>query len=228
MTEEEWLTTLHLDTMLTFLCNQPAIRRRKVGRRKLRLWGCACCRYRWDRITDDRVRAGLVAAERLADGLASSEEATQAFLEVSTAIRECYIRRTEEGIQACDDGPSFNLAVLLLLDSNWQNFSRAGIEAAEMDSGLVEEKPHADLLRDIFGNPFHPVSIDSAWLNWNRGAVVNLAQSIYDERAFEQMPILGDALEEVGCTDADILSHCRGPGPHVRGCWVVDLLLGKS
>src|SRR5262249_51872770 len=181
---------LHLDTMLTFLCNQPAIRRRKVGRRKLRLWGCACCRYRWDRIADDRIRAGLVVAERLADGLTSSEEATQAFLEVSTVIRDCDLRRTKEGFQAPGDGSSLNLAVLLLLVSNWQNFSRAGIEAAWVDRGLVEEKPDADLLREIFGNPFRAFSVDSAWLKWNRGAVANLAQSIYDDRTFEQMPIL--------------------------------------
>src|SRR5262249_12456952 len=150
------------------------------------------------------------------------------FLEVSTVIRDCDLRRTKEGFQAPGDGSSLNLAVLLLLVSNWQNFSRAGIEAAWVDRGLVEEKPDADLLREIFGNPFRAFSVDSPWLKWNRGAVANLAQSIYDDRTFEQMPILADALEEAGCTDADILSHCRGPGPHVRGCWVVDLLLGKS
>ena len=58
--------------------------------------------------------------------------------------------------------------------------------------------------------------------------VVQLAQSIYDDRAFDRLPILADALEEAGCTDAAILDHCRGPGPHVRGCWAVDLLLGKT
>jgi hypothetical protein len=57
---------------------------------------------------------------------------------------------------------------------------------------------------------------------------VQLACAIYDDRAFEQLPILADALEEAGCDNADILAHCRGPGPHVRGCWLVDLLLGKS
>lgn len=84
------------------------------------------------------------------------------------------------------------------------------------------------LLRDIFGNPIRPVIIDPAWLAWNNGTVVNLAQGIYDERAFDRMPILADALEDAGCHNDDILLHCRGGGEHVRGCWAVDLLLGKE
>jgi hypothetical protein len=81
------------------------------------------------------------------------------------------------------------------------------------------------LLRDIFGNPFHSVVLDSAWLTQD---VVNLAQSVYSGQGFNALPILADALEEAGCTDAGIFSHCRQPGPHVRGCWVIDLLLGKT
>lgn len=82
-----------------------------------------------------------------------------------------------------------------------------------------------DLLRDIFGNPFRPVTLDPAWRTTN---VVALAQAIYDERAFERMPILADALEEAGCTNGEMLNHCREPGEHVRGCWVVDMLLEKK
>jgi hypothetical protein len=66
------------------------------------------------------------------------------------------------------------------------------------------------------------------WLAWNAGAVLRLAQAIYEEEAFDLLPFLADALEEAGCTDAAILSHLRGPGPHFRGCWVVDLVLGKE
>ena len=82
-----------------------------------------------------------------------------------------------------------------------------------------------DLLHEVFGNPFSPARVDPAWLSSD---VVALARIAYDGPAFDHLPILADALEDAGCTDAAILDHCRGPGPHVRGCWVVDLLLGKQ
>jgi hypothetical protein len=91
-----------------------------------------------------------------------------------------------------------------------------------------ETRAQCILIRDIFGNPFRPQpSIDSSWLSWNDGIVSKLAKAIYDDRAFDRLPILADALEEAGCTNADILEHCRQPGEHVRGCWGVDLVLGK-
>jgi hypothetical protein len=92
----------------------------------------------------------------------------------------------------------------------------------------TEEKAQCRLLHDLFGDPFYPALIHpkKAWAN-KRNAL-NLAHTIYDDRAFDRMPILADALEEAGCTNADILNHCRQPGEHVRGCWVVDLILGKS
>jgi hypothetical protein len=86
----------------------------------------------------------------------------------------------------------------------------------------------AGLLRDIFANLFRPITINPTWLTWHDGLLVSMARQMYGSRDFTDMPILGDALEEAGCTDKDILSHCRGPGPHVRGCWVVDTILGKT
>jgi hypothetical protein len=84
------------------------------------------------------------------------------------------------------------------------------------------------LLRDLFGNAFNPVNHNSAWPEWNDGALVRLAQGIYDDRAFDRLPTLANALEDAGCAEPDLLSHLRSPGPHVRGCWAVDLLLGKE
>jgi hypothetical protein len=87
----------------------------------------------------------------------------------------------------------------------------------------------ANLLRCIFANPFRPLSsADPAWLSWNNGTVVRIAQGIYEDRDFDRLPILADALEDAGCTAPDILEHCRAPGEHARGCWLVDLLLGKE
>ena len=85
-----------------------------------------------------------------------------------------------------------------------------------------------DLLRCVFGNPFRPVTRVPTWLKGTELAAVKIAQGIYDERAFDRLPILGDALEDAGCDNADLLSHCRGAGPHVRGCWVVDAMLNKA
>jgi hypothetical protein len=94
----------------------------------------------------------------------------------------------------------------------------------------AERLAQVDLLRDVCGPVLYSAAkqIASDWLAWNDGTVKRLAQAIYQERSFEQMLILGDALEDAGCDDPDILRHCREPGDHVRGCWVIDLLLGKE
>jgi hypothetical protein len=92
----------------------------------------------------------------------------------------------------------------------------------------AERVAQADLLRCIFGNPFRPVALDPVLLKWKDVTIVKLAQTIYQEGAFDRMPILADALEDAGWENLDILSHCRGPGLHVRGCCAVDLVLGKE
>jgi hypothetical protein len=94
-------------------------------------------------------------------------------------------------------------------------------------AAAAERGAHCVLLRDVLGNPFRTVSVSPAWLTWEGGTVRQLARAIYDERAFDRLLVLADALEEAGCDNADLLSHCRGPGEHVRGCWVIDLLLGR-
>jgi hypothetical protein len=92
-----------------------------------------------------------------------------------------------------------------------------------------ELKSQAHLVRDIFGPlPFRSVTVDPSWLGWNGGTVVQLVRSIYEERRFGDLPVLADALEDSGCSDPDILGHCRSGLDHVRGCWVVDLVLGKE
>jgi hypothetical protein len=91
-----------------------------------------------------------------------------------------------------------------------------------------ERERQCHLLRDIVGNPFRPVGIDPLWLSWRDGTIPKIAQTIYEERAFDRLPILADALVDAGCTNEDILKHCREAGEHVRGCWVVDLLTGDE
>src|SRR5438093_13292782 len=88
---------------------------------------------------------------------------------------------------------------------------------SRQDAEAALRKQHVEFLRDIFGNPFRPVKIDAAW---QTPTVIQLAEAIYEDRSYGRLPELADAFQEAGCSDADILGHCRGPEPHVRGCWV--------
>jgi hypothetical protein len=125
-------------------------------------------------------------------------------------------------------------AVLVLGPPRWADRTYMFLE----ELLVRREDPHvgvdvslllATLFPCVFGDPRCPLPpIPPSQLAWNDGAIPKMAQSIYDDRAFNRLPRLADALEDAGCDDADILSHCRTPGEHVRGCWVVDLLLGKS
>ncbi len=92
----------------------------------------------------------------------------------------------------------------------------------------AEAARQADLLRDVVGNPFRPADVDPAWLERDGRRVARVAEAVYDNQQFHDLPILADALEDAGCTNAEILSHCRSHGPHVRGCWVIDRLLGRG
>ncbi|MBV9121735.1 MAG: hypothetical protein JO112_00055 [Planctomycetes bacterium] len=232
MTEQEWLTqTENPLEMIWFLGD-------RASARKLRLYACGCFRRIWH-LASPETRKIIEVAERLADGLARPREVG--------AARRAPHQKSED-----DRNPTWEAAENAL-DRNAQEAARiTPAEVAmlvgalalppgstayfpfsvplECDAAMASEvKLQVDLLRDNFGNPFRPEPVlDSAWLSWNRGAIGKLAQSIYDERSFSDLPILADALEEAGCTDPSILEHCRGPGPHCRGCWVVDQILGKK
>jgi hypothetical protein len=113
---------------------------------------------------------------------------------------------------------------------NW-----AAWPASNHPIGRVEGNTHCLMIRDLFGNPFRPLALDPSWLTWHDATIPALAQSAYDDRHLpsghldnHRLAVLADALTDVGCSDPDILAHCRGPGSHGRGCWVIDLLLGSG
>jgi hypothetical protein len=106
--------------------------------------------------------------------------------------------------------------------------ARSGQAAAWHAMQAASVREQVMLLREVMGNPFRPTNLDPLWLTWAGGTVVHLAEGIYEDRAFDRMPVLGDALEEAGCTNESILGHCRQTAEHVRGCWLVDLLLDKA
>jgi hypothetical protein len=113
-------------------------------------------------------------------------------------------------------------------ESALEREERQQASLAALTAGQIADAVRADLLRDIFGNPWRREAIDPSALTWNAGTVHHLAQHIYDERRFSDMNILADALLDAGCTSENLVSHCRTPKPHVRGCWVIDALLQKS
>ncbi len=105
------------------------------------------------------------------------------------------------------------------------NYSRILREWSQSQSTAEERRFISSIVRDIFGNPFRPVAFSP---EWRTSTAIAVAQQMYKSRDFSAMPILADALQDAGCDSGDVLAHCRGPGPHVRGCWVVDLVLGRE
>jgi hypothetical protein len=211
MMEAAWLTATRPEHMFILV-------QHKATARKRRLFTCACCRRIAHLLPDKRSRQELENVERNADVGLSKKKHEAAWVAI---------------IAACIDDPQPPLAVRAVLSAKvggWGGASSYARHAAEENDACAREAEiQCRLFRDIFGNPLRPSTvIDLAWLSWNNGTVARLAQAIYDDRAFDLLPILADALEDAGCTNADILDHCRGRGEHVRGCWVVDLLLAKE
>ena len=241
MTEEEWLGCTDLNLMLDFL-------REKVSDRKLRLFGVACCRRIWHLMNDSRSRNAVLVGERWADERATANELAQArdaawdvimddsSCEVCSAAWN--VVREEAWDVACRSGD------VAAWETAWAAVPKGKDEGGnEWDSDPTieetsrqaikeaEDREQTLLLHDIFGNPLRSVSINPAWLT---PTVINLATIAYEERSVPygdldvmRLAVLSDALEEASCNNADMLTHLRGAGPHVRGCWVVDLLLGR-
>jgi hypothetical protein len=219
--------------------------RGRASERKLRLFTAACCRRIWHLVPDPQVRAVVDLFERSADGPvhpaelagidfphviedAGGDEEPYRTAFMVTGSLAYYVFPPPEGVGHLDLLAAKGTAEAAAAAGGvWP---RADIEPMGLPDVLTfaEEVFQVTLVRCIFGNPFRPVAPDPGWLAWDNGAVAHLARSIYDDRRFADLPFLADALEESGCDNADILAHCRQPGPHVRGCWAVDLLLGKG
>ena len=225
MTEAEWLACTDPEKMMTFLWKSE-----KITGRKRRLFGVAVCRRIRHYLTDERSRTAVEVAERYADGEATLEELTVAYdvaFDVADALTESKDASADaftHAVWAAGSATHAAWAADLASHPQWIGGGVA-LEAAQAAVRENENVTQADLVRCIIGSPFSPIAFDPNWLTSN---VVELARTIYDDRAFDRMAILADALEEAGCHDPDILDHCRQPGEHVRGCWVVDLILGKK
>jgi hypothetical protein len=176
-------------------------------------------------------REAILVAERFADGAATLDELSAAWDKAATLAPQADIASECAANAAVCSADADAIAAATQATVEVRAAAYAAFEAKVISSTqyVNETEAHIPFLHDIFGNPFRPPPvIDPGWLAWNDTRVRSIAQAIYDERAFINLPILADALEDAGCDNPDILNHCRGPGPHVRGCWVVDLLLGKE
>jgi hypothetical protein len=215
MTEGEWLECTDPEAMLKVLQG-------KASDRKLRSFACACCRHIWQLLDKPQSRTAVEMTERFADGEISQDQLNDAAQAVRGAAWS-WSQYAEPALVAARSasGSAANVAAIHGTHTD-QNVSWNQVR-------LKERAEQCCLLRDVVGMlPFKSLSVDSSWLSWSDAVVVKLAQGIYDNRAFDQLPILADALEEAGCTTMDILTHLRGTGPHVLGCWVVDLCLGRD
>jgi hypothetical protein len=196
--------------------------RTKSGRRKLRLYAVGCCRRVWDLLPREQLRTAVELAERFADGEGDKVKLAAIENRVRPMNYDGYLprlpiraaRAVGMAIAACGES-AYNAALVM---------------TALLPSPLADTTPKGDrmlcdLLRCVFGNPFKPPPMFDK--KWRSETVTALANGIYIDHAFDRLPIMADALEEAGCDDPAMLTHLRATGPHCRGCWVLDLALGK-
>jgi hypothetical protein len=227
MTEAEWLACEDPAPMLNFLGGD-------TSHRKLRLFMAACCRRVWNGLDYDEQRTAIGVAERYADGLADAKELLEAFYELT----DCEPARIWDD---CVNAAVADFAEFDVLSCAFSTIEEAVLVAIGEDYDndeikRAEGKAQAALLRCVCRpSTFRPVIGNRAWLEWHDGIVPQLAQVAYKTRKrpsgnlhSTRLAVLADALEEAGCTDTVILDHLRGPGPHVRGCWALDLIAGRS
>jgi hypothetical protein len=247
MTKDEWLACDDAQAMIEYLAR--AVKRQWTGptrrllsrksiNRKLRLFFCGRCRVMWGDLTDQRSRKAVETAEQFADGLVGRSALRAARLDAYRVAKQ----------------PTVSSAELLAYWATWLDvLMLARHEHCEWDEQLRElneqkrEPPgqtdvanlalqlreavhrervaQAAMLHDLFGNPFRPVESNRSWLTQ---AIVGLARKIYDAGAFDRLPALADKLEAAGCPNGAIVGHCRSGNRHMRGCWLLDLLLAKG
>lgn len=226
MTESEWLACEDPSQMLAILES-----RGYGSSRKFRLFAVACCRSIWSGLEDARSRMAVETAELFADGLATHIELRASFVAASAAVVDCkdYSPVSENQAIAAylTAARNINESDTKIPDTEDANEVASHVWSYATDVKLAGEtlKQQPALLRDIIGNPFRTVVFDPVW---QTDITVGIASKMYQDRNFDAMPILADALEDAGCEDRYILNHSREQSEHVRGCWVVDLLLQRE
>jgi hypothetical protein len=232
MTEADWSSRTDPQAMLEFLRASG-----NLSQRKARLFAVACCRRLWHLLEDKGSREAVETAERYAEGEASDRELTTARNVAFMATRAL------DRSVGLYDAHAVNLARVAdtVCCQPAADIAQAAAEqtANSHDGDRARRRKRARqaaLLRDIFGPlPFRSVTVFPSVRTWNDATVVRLAQAAYEQRSLPagtldnaRLAVLADALEEAGCTDAELLAHLRSPGAHVRGCHAVDAILGRD
>jgi hypothetical protein len=227
MTEAEWITT---KLPLYMLRECPA----EWDLRKVRLFWCACVRRTWDQLTDEGARQLVEEVELhpeadtdwferersfVFEGYDTWSNKTHSGLWLDSWVFDTFRGIPPDSLRTLLDAIVHRLVGMI---ANYPSGPlRDMLDAAE----AAVKTWQSNLIREVFGNPFRPVHAEPAWLTSD---VLLLARGIYDEKAFDRMPILADALQDAGCDNMNVLDHCREEREHVRGCWVIDMLLGKG
>jgi hypothetical protein len=223
--EEGWRQSRQPLVLLAWLRSRTSVTKTKDGRRRLRLFACACARRHWDRLAEHPsaavLRAGVLSAERFAD-----DEIDRAAFEAEVAAA----REAGRGISVTA-APAFiagHSTLAAAFEGAWE-VARLGPMAGGDWNGegfRAEQAAQCDLIREVFNNPFFPVE-PPACLPRKGGSIRALAETIDRERTFAESPVLADALQDAGCENGPLLDHLRSAGPHLRGCWALDLVRGK-
>jgi hypothetical protein len=200
MTEAEWAASREPRQLLDY-------HRMKREPRRLRLLAAACVRSVVPADAPAVVAEALETVERYADGRVARAQ----FLAARKAVRRAAAAHPAVSLLRTLTGDAMEGMTVTVANAR----SLAGPEGGAVVCGLI---------RCVFGNPYRHTAFDPAW---RTEAAVALARGVLEERAFDRLPVLADALEDAGCADPDVLAHCRGAGPHARGCWVIDGLLGR-
>ena len=220
----------------------------QILQRKLRLVASGFCRRLWHDLPDGEFRRAIETTELYADGKISAgklvetrERLAAGALPFEQVTREKMHRALTNAMRTYEQEDVGRLlyvalstawevgeieaaprAIWTAVEPQWNAYAIARNSVANSES----QKLRANLLRDVIPNPFNEPKVKPEWMSWNSETIRRLAETIYAEHRFADMPILADALEEAGCDERPLLEHCRNPGPHIRGCWAVDLLRG--
>jgi len=237
MTETDWQTTATgAYDMLRYI-------RTRTSSRKLQLLMGAACRLALDHLPAERVLPILSGVELYAEGLAPLETFRQAEFAAQTLERETVQDASPRwaAIQALRSAVSSPLDDALNRTIGWVEAvaARDAGEGLARAARVVRHRQICDLFREVIGNPFaarmavptwmqSPERSTPGWLIRVSEAARNLATALHRDQAYDRFPILADSLEEEGCIDEELLLHMRQPQPHVRGCWALDLILGKN